>query len=72
MWHEHELGDYPSIGLLWEHPEQTDVPWEYMSRCEAAVAILDEAISWSKINPAEAQETFEAEDEGEREGDNDM
>ena len=55
-----------------EYPEQIDVPWAYMSRCEAAVTIFDDAISRSKINPAEVQETFEAEDEGEREGDNDM
>jgi hypothetical protein len=55
------------------YPEQTDVPWVYMSRGEAAVTIFDDAISWSKINPAKVQETFEAEDEGEREGgDNDM
>ena len=32
----------------------------------------DDAIPWSKINPAEVQEPFEAEDEGGREGDNDM
>ena len=51
MWHEHELSDYPSIGLLWEYPEQTDVPWEYVSRCETALRIFDEAISWSEIDP---------------------
>lgn len=58
MWHEHELSDYPSIGLLWEYPEQTDALWKYINQCETALAIFDDAIAWSEINPAVIQEAF--------------
>lgn len=27
MWHEHDLGEYPSIGLYWDASVQYDVPW---------------------------------------------
>lgn len=61
MWHEHELGDYPTIGLSWEwDPEvRTVPPWEYINRCEIALAIFDEAVSWSEIDPKLVREKLE-------------
>jgi|SRR5215468_379515 len=58
MWHEHEFGNYATIGLLWGDP-QTDVPWEYVNRCETALAAFHEAVSWSEINPTTIQGLFE-------------
>ena len=59
LWHDHELGNYPTIGLRWDHP-QTDAPWEYISRCETALDAFNEAVSWSQINPANMEDVFEA------------
>jgi hypothetical protein len=39
VWQEHELGDYPSIGLVWNDPMR-GTPWNYISRCEAALTAL--------------------------------
>ncbi len=33
MWHRHELGDYPSIGVHWDLPPSC-APSEYISKCE--------------------------------------
>ncbi len=37
VWQDHELGQYPVIGLVWEAPMR-GVPWNYISRCAAALA----------------------------------
>jgi len=42
MWHEHELGDYPSLGV-WSDYEP---PWDYINACERAFEVFDEAVSW--------------------------
>jgi len=40
VWQEHELGQYPVIELVWEDPMR-GVPWNYISRCEAALAAFE-------------------------------
>lgn len=40
VWQDHELGQYPVIGLVWEDPMR-GVPWNYISRCEAALAAYE-------------------------------
>ncbi len=40
VWQEHELGNYPVIGLVWEDPMR-GAPWNYISRCEAALATYE-------------------------------
>ena len=40
VWQEHELGDYPSIGLVWNDPMR-GTPWNYISRCEAALTAFE-------------------------------
>jgi hypothetical protein len=40
VWQEHELGDYPSIGLVWDDPMR-GTPWNYISRCEAALTAFE-------------------------------
>ncbi len=52
MWDEHELGDYPSIGLHWEGSTPPDAPWDYIDRCESALRLFDRAVEWSMIYPA--------------------
>jgi len=50
MWHEHELGDYPSIGLFWDYP-QNGPPWKFINKCERLLERFDAAVNWSEIKP---------------------
>jgi hypothetical protein len=47
---------------------RTVPPWEYINRCEIALAIFDEAVSWSEIDPElvreELEETVEERNKG--------
>ncbi len=47
MWHDHELGNYPTIGVCWDPYVRTEAPWEYISHCEIALSIFDEAVDYS-------------------------
>jgi hypothetical protein len=40
VWQEHELGNHPVIGLVWED-SMRGVPWNYISRCEVALAAYE-------------------------------
>jgi hypothetical protein len=40
VWQEHELGNYPTIGLVWNDPMR-GTPWNYISRCEAALTAFE-------------------------------
>jgi hypothetical protein len=40
VWQEHELGNYPTIGLVWDDPMR-GTPWNYISRCEAALTAYE-------------------------------
>jgi hypothetical protein len=42
VWREHELGNYPTIGLVWDDPMR-GTPWNYISRCEAALTAFENA-----------------------------
>ncbi len=49
MWHEHELGDYPSVGVYFDY----DAPWDFIHRCESALERFDSGVSWTDIQPQE-------------------
>ncbi len=59
MWHEHDLGDYPSLGVHWDFP-QSDPPWTYIRKCEIALSKFDEAVEWFDISPGEIDADLEA------------
>ena len=40
VWQEHELGNYPVIGLTWEDPFR-GVPWNYVERCAVALTAYE-------------------------------
>ena len=40
VWQEHDLGNYPVIGLVWEDPLR-GAPWNYISRCEVALTAYE-------------------------------
>ena len=40
VWQEHELGNYPTIGLVRDDPMR-GTPWNYISRCEAALTAFE-------------------------------
>lgn len=68
MWHEYDLGEYPSIGVHWEHP-QSEPPWRYIRKCEIALTKFDEAIGWFDISPSEVESELEAWDSSESDED---
>ncbi len=70
MWHEHELGDYPSIGLNWDFP-QRDIPWNYVNKCETLLSRFDDAVDWSSIDPDAIYEELDSEVGKDEEDDDD-
>jgi len=58
MWHDHELGNYPSVGLHWDYP-QCEPPWKFINTCEALLERFDEAVSWFDIDPDVVAEKIE-------------
>lgn len=59
MWHEHELGEYPSLGVS---SGEFEPPWDYINQCEAALERFGDAVSWSEIQPTPEDEDDEHED----------
>jgi hypothetical protein len=49
IWHEHEVGEYATIGITWDG--YGDAPWDYISRAEGALARFDDAVAWSELVP---------------------
>ncbi len=61
MWHTHDYGDYPTIGISWEDSTR-DAPWEYIQKCEIALSEFDSAVNWDKIKPEIVRERFAVEE----------
>ena len=50
-WHEHDLGGYAAISLVWEGPGVLfDEDWEYLDRCSKTLAQLDECVDWETLH----------------------
>lgn len=45
MWHDHEYGSYPTLGV-WS---DGDPPQDYVNECERALEAFDDAIDWSRL-----------------------
>lgn len=52
---EHDLGEYADI-VLWH---DGDLPMGYFNKCIAARCALEDHVSWSEIEPAALQDTFD-------------
>ena len=57
LWHEHDSGEYATIGITWDGPD--GAPWDYIGRAQRALARLDEAVSWSELDPEPEEEADE-------------
>lgn len=55
-WHEHELGTYADICLVWGE-DSVPTPWDLIESAQRALEIFNEAVDWSTI--------WQAYDEGE-------
>jgi len=59
VWQEHELGIYPTIGLVWEDPMR-GTPWNYICRCEAALLAFENGgelpPGWTMPPPARSED----------------
>jgi hypothetical protein len=47
LWHEHELGEYATVGITWEGPGEP--PWDYISIAEDALQRFDQAVAWPDL-----------------------
>lgn len=61
MWHEHELGNHPSLGVWYDFEE----PCEYINACETALDVFNEAVSWSDLKAHFIEQKEAADDENE-------
>jgi hypothetical protein len=59
MWHDHELGSYPSLGVWSEY----EPPWDYINACERALEVFDEAVAWHDLKEHFEEQLFAEEDE---------
>ena len=51
LWHEHDLGAYVTISLVWEGPGVLfDEDWAYLDRCSQTLAQLDECVDWETLH----------------------
>lgn len=55
IWHEHDLGEYATIGVTWDGPG--DAPWGYINRAENALECLNQAVDWSALAPEREQKS---------------
>lgn len=58
MWHEHDNGEYPTVGVHWDFP-QSEPPWKYIRRCEIALTRFDESVEWFDISPGAIEGALE-------------
>ncbi|HSW62149.1 MAG TPA: hypothetical protein VLH56_02340 [Dissulfurispiraceae bacterium] len=63
MWHDHDLGAYPSLGIWSEY----DPPWDYINACECALQVFDAAVSWHELKEHFEEVAFSEENEDEAE-----
>lgn len=61
MWHEHELGEYPTLGVWFEYSR----PGNYIRHCERALAVFDNAVSWGDLKEHYFDELFREEEQEE-------
>lgn len=66
MWHDHDLGRYPSLGV-WS---DFDPPWECINACERALEVFDHAVSWRDLKEHFEKEAFSQGDREEKEDTN--
>ncbi len=64
MWQEHDLGEYPALGVYYDF----EPPWAYIHRCEAELERFDNAIDWAEI---QREQDF-ADDDDPTESDNEL
>ncbi len=72
MWHEHDFGEYATVGLSWDPLEISDAPWDYISRAEEVLSRFHESVDWSPLSEQDEDEEAELDDdENEDEDDGD-
>src|SRR5271165_2314507 len=57
IWHEHDLGEYATIGVTWDGPY--DAPWDYIQNAQDALNRFDQGVNWAEIVPDEEPEANE-------------
>mgnify|MGYP001600711646 CR=1 FL=1 len=57
---EHELGDYPIIGLWWGDPPYNDYlpPMDYVVKCQNVCSVFCDSVNWADINPVIVKERY--------------
>lgn len=50
VYHEHELGEYATIGLCWDAGTLGPEEWQYYRSCERALFVFGQAVDWSALS----------------------
>jgi hypothetical protein len=58
MWHDHDLGSYPSLGVMWTNPA-AGPPTDFLWRWEHALRRFDGSIDWSALKPERIERELE-------------
>lgn len=68
IWHDYELGPYPTIGVC----SGFSVPWDYVNACQAALEVFDDAVDWAAFKKVYDRQVGSelGEDDGAMEDDN--
>ena len=62
IWHEHDLGQYATIGITWDGT--CDAPWDYVQNAQEALSRFNEGVNWAVIEPDESPEADAENQEG--------
>src|SRR5688572_28355820 len=49
MWHEHERGVDPTVGVYWDAP-RSEPPSDYIARCSALLERFDDAVARDQLS----------------------
>lgn len=55
---EHDLGDYPIIGLYWGELGEYHPPMDYVVRCQNVCGVFLSSIDWDAIDPIKIREKY--------------
>lgn len=59
MWRDHDLGEYPSLGVWYEDEE----PSAYIRACEDALDAFNQAVSWADLKEHFMRQEEDSDDE---------
>ncbi|MBV5322274.1 MAG: hypothetical protein JZU60_00400 [Ilumatobacteraceae bacterium] len=67
MMNEHELGNYPSVGVYWAFPA-SEPPYDYIRRADDLLYSFNKAVAWDQLYPLADDPAEDAENDSDDDG----